>query len=163
MKNSFGNSLNITLFGESHGDYIGAVLDGIAPGIKIDDEYIKAKLSLRRPHGKISTARVEADEYEIVSGVKDDFTTGAPLCIPWQNAISASDSRRHSVWMISPRGSHEVGDTAKPNFSNNAAQNTAVFIASPTTWGAWNKPINSVRLCPSEAPTSRPSPGVVIR
>ena len=62
MKNSFGNSLAITLFGESHGEYIGAVLDGLAPGIRIDNEYIGAKLALRRPCGKISTARVEADE-----------------------------------------------------------------------------------------------------
>ena len=40
MKNSFGNSITLTLFGESHGEYVGAVLDGIAPGIKIDREYI---------------------------------------------------------------------------------------------------------------------------
>ena len=46
MKNSFGNSLTVTLFGESHGEYIGAVLDGIAPGIKIDREYINNKLWL---------------------------------------------------------------------------------------------------------------------
>ena len=48
MKNSFGNAILITLFGESHGDYVGAVLDGLAPGIKIDEEYIKTKLALRR-------------------------------------------------------------------------------------------------------------------
>lgn len=81
MKNSFGNSLTITLFGESHGEYIGAVLDGIAPGIKINDEYIASKLALRRPSGMISTARVEADEYSIVSGVFRGYTTGTPLCI----------------------------------------------------------------------------------
>jgi len=81
MKNSFGNSLTVTLFGESHGEYIGAVLDGIAPGIRINDEYIASKLALRRPSGKISTARVEADEYSIVSGVFRGYTTGTPLCI----------------------------------------------------------------------------------
>ena len=90
MKNSFGNSITITLFGESHGEYIGAVLDGLAPGIKIDDDYIKTKLSLRRPSGKISTARVEADEYKIVSGVFNGYTTGTPLCflIPNSNQHS---------------------------------------------------------------------------
>ena len=62
MKNTFGNSLTVTLFGESHGEYIGAVLDGIAPGIKIDRENISKRLAQRRPSGKISTARVEADE-----------------------------------------------------------------------------------------------------
>ena len=91
MKNSFGNSLTVTLFGESHGEYIGAVLDGIAPGIRINDEYIASKLALRRPSGKISTARVEADEYSIVSGVFRGYTTGTPLCIliPNRNKKSA--------------------------------------------------------------------------
>ena len=55
MKNTFGNSLSITLFGESHGPYIGAVLDGLAPGMDIDVEFIKDQLLLRLPSGKIST------------------------------------------------------------------------------------------------------------
>ena len=90
MKNSFGNSLTVTLFGESHGEYIGAVLDGLAPGIEINHEYIKKKLSLRRPSGKISTARVEQDEYSIVSGVFNGYTTGAPLCILIPNTNTRS-------------------------------------------------------------------------
>ncbi len=81
MKNSFGNNLTVTLFGESHGEYIGAVLDGLAPGIKIDRDYINDKLAKRRPAGNISTARVEADEYSIVSGVFRGYTTGTPLAI----------------------------------------------------------------------------------
>ncbi len=79
MKNSFGNSIILTLFGESHGEYIGAVLDGLAPGIKVDVEFIKHQLTLRRPNGAISTSRVEQDEFEIVSGVFNGFTTGTPL------------------------------------------------------------------------------------
>ena len=55
MKNTFGNSVAITLFGESHGEYIGAVIDGLAPGLAIHEEYIAQKLTLRRPDGKIST------------------------------------------------------------------------------------------------------------
>ena len=104
MKNSFGNSLTITLFGESHGEYIGAVLDGIAPGIKINDEYIKHKLALRRPQGKISTARVEADEYSIVSGVFCGYTTGSPLCIliPNTNKKSADYGEKIDI----PRPGH---------------------------------------------------------
>lgn len=104
MKNSFGNSIVVTLFGESHGDYIGAVVDGLAPGIKIDDEYIKAKLALRRPSGKISTARVEADEYSIVSGAFNGYTTGTPLCllIPNTNKKSADYGEKLDI----PRPSH---------------------------------------------------------
>ena len=55
MKNTFGNSVAVTLFGESHGEYIGAVIDGLAPGIEIKSEYISHMLTLRRPDGKIST------------------------------------------------------------------------------------------------------------
>ena len=56
MKNTFGNAITVTLFGESHGPAIGAVLDGLPGGIKIDEEYIAARLTQRRPSGRISTA-----------------------------------------------------------------------------------------------------------
>ena len=49
MKNTFGNSVSVTLFGESHGAQIGAVLDGLAPGIPVSEVYIAARLSRRRP------------------------------------------------------------------------------------------------------------------
>ena len=90
MKNTFGSSVAVTLFGESHGEYIGAVIDGLAPGIKINHGYIAHMLDLRRPHGKISTSRKEADEYKIVSGVVGDITTGTPitLLIPNENVNS---------------------------------------------------------------------------
>ncbi len=81
MKNTFGNSVSITLFGESHGDAIGVVLDGIAPGITIDGDFIAHQLFLRRPQGRISTARQEQDSFQIVSGVFNKITTGAPICI----------------------------------------------------------------------------------
>ena len=53
LKNTFGNNITVTLFGESHGEYIGAVLDGLAPGMKINREYINEKLEQRKPRGKI--------------------------------------------------------------------------------------------------------------
>ncbi|MBQ9080383.1 MAG: chorismate synthase [Clostridia bacterium] len=90
MKNILGNALTVTLFGESHGVAIGAVIDGIAPGVEVDREYIAAKLSLRRPSGKISTARREMDEYIIESGVYDGKTTGTPICILIPNADTHS-------------------------------------------------------------------------
>ena len=104
MKNSFGNSITVTLFGESHGEYIGAVLDGLAPGIKIDHEYLRAKLALRRPSGKISTARIEADEYEIASGVFNGYTTGTPLCILIKNTNKKSSD--YGIAMDIPRPGH---------------------------------------------------------
>ena len=90
MKNTFGQSVSVTLFGESHGPEIGAVIDGLAPGLLIDEDFIRHQLSLRRPHGKISTARVETDEFRIVSGVFEGRTTGTPLCILIPNTNTRS-------------------------------------------------------------------------
>lgn len=81
MKNTFGNNVAVTVFGESHGKGIGAVIDGLAPGIAVDEAFIAAQLSLRRPVGAISTPRVEADNFEILSGVFEGKTTGTPICI----------------------------------------------------------------------------------
>lgn len=85
VKNTFGNSITITLFGESHGPKIGAVLDGLAPGIEVDLEFVRKQLNLRKPHGRISTQRIEADEPYIVSGVFEGKTTGTPICILFEN------------------------------------------------------------------------------
>lgn len=90
MKNVFGNSITVTLFGESHGAEIGAVVDGLAPGIDVDLEFMRKQLDLRKPHGKISTQRVETDEPHIVSGVFEGKTTGTPICILFENLNTKS-------------------------------------------------------------------------
>ena len=69
MKNTFGNSVSVTLFGESHGPAVGAVLDGLAPGIPVDQDFIAHQLTLRRPVGRTGTARREQDRFTSVSGV----------------------------------------------------------------------------------------------
>ena len=81
MKNTFGNNLTITLFGESHGPAVGAVLDGLAPGMDVDEEIIREHLSRRRPASDVDTARKEPDHFQIVSGVFNGTTTGTPLTI----------------------------------------------------------------------------------
>ena len=90
MKNTFGNNITITLFGESHGEAIGCVLDGMAPGVKLDYEFIDRMTELRKPKGKISTSRHEGDRYRIVSGVFNDITTGTPICIMIENENTRS-------------------------------------------------------------------------
>ena len=85
MRNILGDNLTLTLFGESHGPLIGAVLDGIQAGIKVDVDFIKLMLSKRRPQKDIETNRVEMDEFEIVSGVFEGYTTGSPLTILIKN------------------------------------------------------------------------------
>ena len=81
MKNTIGNALKITLFGESHGYAIGAVVDGLSPGLKIDYDFIDSQLNRRRSKTQVCTKRVEKDDYSIVSGVFEGHTTGTPLCI----------------------------------------------------------------------------------
>lgn len=90
MKNTFGNQLTVTIFGESHGEGIGVVLDGLAPGIPVDEARIRHQLTLRRPAGKISTARQEQDPYTIESGVYNGYTTGTPVCIVIPNTAQHS-------------------------------------------------------------------------
>ncbi len=104
MKNTFGNNITVTLFGESHGEAIGAVLDGMAPGIKIDMELLDHMMELRKPAGKISTARREADAVKLVSGVHKGVTTGTPICIIIENHDTRS-SDYESTELI-PRPGH---------------------------------------------------------
>ena len=91
MKNTFGNNVSITLFGESHGEAIGAVIDGLAPGLEVDNDFIASQLTLRRPVGNISTPRAEKDEFKILSGVFEGKTTGTPICIIIPNKNTKSD------------------------------------------------------------------------
>ncbi len=81
MKNTFGNNISITVFGESHGMAVGAVIDGLPAGLEVNEEFIEHQLKLRRSVKKISTPRVEEDKFNIVSGAFNGKTTGTPLCI----------------------------------------------------------------------------------
>ncbi|MBQ7295082.1 MAG: chorismate synthase [Clostridia bacterium] len=85
MKNTFGNNICITLFGESHGEAIGCVLDGIAPGVEVDEEFIASQMEKRKGINSISTPRREADKVRILSGVFEGKTTGTPIALMIEN------------------------------------------------------------------------------
>ena len=104
MKNTFGNSVTVTLAGESHGEAIVVTIDGLRPGIGVSEEAIAAKLALRRPSGNISTPRREADEFRIVSGVFEGRTTGTPLCILIPNTAKRSTDYEATRYL--PRPGH---------------------------------------------------------
>ena len=93
VKNVFGNSITLSLFGESHGEKIGVVIDGLTPGLDVDLDFMRKQLNLRKPHGKISTQRVETDEPHIVSGVFEGKTTGTPICILFENNNTTNTSK----------------------------------------------------------------------
>jgi len=88
--NTYGDRVSVTLFGESHGTAIGAVLDGLEAGVEIDEEFINSQMEKRRAKGKISTKRQEADKVKIVSGVFEGKTTGTPLTVIIENEETRS-------------------------------------------------------------------------
>ncbi len=102
MKNTFGNSLALSIFGESHGPAIGATLAGLAPGIEVDYAFIEKKLALRAPSGSISTSRKEADSFEILSGVYQGKTTGTPLTIIIRNQNTRSEDYLRDADLVRP-------------------------------------------------------------
>jgi len=90
LKNSFGSSVTVTLFGESHGTAIGAVLDGLASGIEVDEQFIASQMELRKSVNALSTARREPDRVKIVSGVFNGKTTGTPITFIIENTDTRS-------------------------------------------------------------------------
>jgi len=104
MGSIWGNKLKISIFGESHGEGIGVVIDGFPAGFEIDFDYINEFLKRRAPGGNLSTSRIESDTPEILSGIKNNFTTGAPICaFIKNNNVKSSD---YQDKLINPRPSH---------------------------------------------------------
>ncbi len=92
MSGSYGNAVRLTIFGESHGPAIGAVLDGLPPGLLLDEAFIRREMTRRAPgRSVLATPRKEMDIPVIQSGVYEGRTTGTPLCaaIPNGNTRSA--------------------------------------------------------------------------
>ena len=110
MKDTFGQSVSITLAGESHGAGIVAVLSGMAPGIPVDEDFIAAQLTKRRPAGAISTSRREGDKFEILSGVFNGFTTGTSIAIIIRNENTKS------------KDYSEIAATARPGHADYTAE-----------------------------------------
>ena len=87
MGNTFGNIFKVTSYGESHGKGVGVVIDGCPAGIKFDFDKIQLDLDRRKPgQSRITTQRKESDEFELLSGVFEDQSTGAPITVWIPNA-----------------------------------------------------------------------------
>lgn len=84
--NSFGNSFKITTFGESHGEAVGVIVDGVTPGVELDEQYIQVQMDRRKPgQSSVTSPRKEYDVIRILSGMFEGKTTGTPLFIMLHN------------------------------------------------------------------------------
>ncbi len=80
MRNTFGNIFRLTTFGESHGEAVGGIIDGMPPGIDVDMNFVQAELDRRRPgQSDLTTSRKESDQVEVLSGIFEGKTTGTPI------------------------------------------------------------------------------------
>ena len=103
MKNTFGSNLSLTIFGESHGAAIGAVLDGMAAGVPVDEKALAALMDQRRARGDgLSTARTEADQIRILSGVVQGHTTGTPIALMIENQNTRSGDYAATAALLRP-------------------------------------------------------------
>ena len=96
MSNSLGKLFTITSFGESHGRVVGIIVDGCPAGLAITEEDIQRELDRRKPGEElVTTARKEADRVEVLSGVFEGRTTGAPICLlAWNRDVDSGDYQR---------------------------------------------------------------------
>ena len=102
---SWGNDVKISVFGESHGNGIGVVIDGLPAGEKLNLDEIYLQMSRRAPgNDKAATPRLEKDVPEILSGLLDNITTGAPLCAVIRNTNVRSGD--YSNLLNCPRPGH---------------------------------------------------------
>jgi len=101
--NLYGSAFRVMTFGESHGPYIGLVIDGLKPGLEIDIKQMQAELDRRRPgQSNVVTPRKEEDRAEIISGIFEGKTTGTPLCILIRNQDQRSEDYQKLKDMLRP-------------------------------------------------------------
>lgn len=101
--NSFGNILQLTTFGESHGEAIGGILDGCPAGLSIDFEAVQQQLNRRKPgQSSITTQRKEPDEVTFLSGIFEGVTTGAPIGFTIKNTNQKSKDYSHNKDVYRP-------------------------------------------------------------
>lgn len=105
MSSTYGDKIKISVFGESHGNGIGVVIDGLPAGVKIDMEKVLVQMARRAPgKDRTATPRLEKDFPKVLSGMLDDTLTGAPLCAVIENTNTKSGD--YSNLLACPRPGH---------------------------------------------------------
>lgn len=99
MSSTWGNNIKVSIFGESHGEAIGTVLEGIPAGQKINFDEIICQLNRRKPRNDgFTTSRKETDNFKILSGIFKGHTTGTPICAVFYNENADSFSYKDLVF-----------------------------------------------------------------
>lgn len=104
MGSRYGKNFSISVFGQSHSAAIGVVIDGLPAGIEIDMDALKGFMARRAPGGRFATARKEADEFEILSGIANGRTCGAPFAAQIRNKDARPGD--YSAYRDTPRPGH---------------------------------------------------------
>ena len=102
--NTFGRKFRVSIFGESHGELIGVVMDGVPAGLELSEQDFEQDILRRKSGAKGTTPRIEADRPTIVSGVVEGHTTGAPLTITFKNTNTHSSD--YELFAAMPRPGH---------------------------------------------------------
>jgi chorismate synthase len=102
--NTFGRKFRVSIFGESHGELIGVVLDGVPAGLELSEQDFEQDILRRKSGARGTTPRIEADRPMIVSGVFEGHTTGAPLTITFKNTNTHSSD--YELFAAMPRPGH---------------------------------------------------------
>jgi chorismate synthase len=141
--NTIGSVLKVTTWGESHGKGVGAVIDGLPPGIPLDEVIIQAMMDRRRPgSSKASTTRKEPDQAIIMSGVFEGRTTGTPVLIMIQNKDANSSAYKPYSDLYRP-GHGDITYQAKYRIRDwrgggrASARETAARVAAGAAAGAF--------------------------
>ena len=130
--NSFGVVFKVSIFGESHGPAIGVIIDGCPPGLTIRADDFMADLRRRQSGSKGTTKRQEPDKPEILSGVNDELTTGAPITIITRNSDKISSD--YDEFKEVPRPGH-ADFVSKVKYSGYSDMRGSGHFSGRITWG----------------------------
>ncbi|QOG11779.1 chorismate synthase [Arcobacter sp. FWKO B] len=134
--NSFGLRFRFTTFGESHGEAIGCIVDGVPAGLKIDMDYIQAQMDRRKPgKSKLETQRKEDDIVEILSGVFEGVTTGTSIAMVIKNTNQKSGDYSNVKDLFRPGHAdftyfHKYGIRDYRGGGRSSARETAARVAA---------------------------------
>ncbi|KEH98977.1 chorismate synthase [Clostridium botulinum C/D str. BKT12695] len=119
MSGVWGNKIKYSIFGESHGKAIGITIDGLRSGIEIDLDEVNKEMRRRAPgRNKLSTARAEKDEFQILSGIFNGMTTGTPICAIIRNSDKHSKDYEKTKNLMRPGHADYTGFVKYDGFND---------------------------------------------